>query len=205
MTPIVFVDPFGLDSYYFVGPDQAGCAEKDAKYLEEFYGTPVHIIYVKNEQEFLDAWNMMGNWEGQDVTVECAVINMHGNSEGIAVNSTDKNIDLSKMKSKYVDDIILITCSGGNVNTENNPAVQLLSQNNVNSVTASDDIEFYYYNYGEDHRYGYEVKSNDSVGFVRYRVNDNGDIVYDVTGKSFSTALDIMTLKVLDLICIIRG
>ncbi|MCL1858451.1 MAG: hypothetical protein FWF92_04385 [Oscillospiraceae bacterium] len=126
-NPILFIDPWGLDSYVFYDPNDdinltnlAPFVTKDkaellAKELKELYGTDVHVIaiqgyyyidgtgeikYMTAAEFFEQQWNEMGS---NDNPIDCVALYFHGRStaDGIAFRNPDGSTD--KWNSKFTD------------------------------------------------------------------------------------------------------
>lgn len=143
-----------MDAYFFYGEDQKDAAYKDAKLLEDQFG-PVHMIYVEFPGDFVAGWNGMGTVGGKNVSIDYVEINLHGGPYNIQAthNTLDangkikreyRNINLSKLDSKEIGVIMLLSCNGGHLDYNNNVALQLLRRNDVQNVIASDGTVTYW-------------------------------------------------------------
>ena len=198
-NPVNGSDPFGLDVYYFVNSQFADEAYYDYDDLSGFYGQPVHILVVDTADDFVREWNMMGNWNGEDVSVELVVVNMHGDPSGISPSGDSNDmVNIDDLVSKYVDDILLLNCNIGNLDHRyTNFANQLLQKNHVNSVIAADgtvcsnsypeDGFMEYYTIGDSNFKGYLAPGYDreDEGFIKFTINENGELEWRTLTKAF--------------------
>ena len=92
-NPVLNIDPTGLDSWILydvnaVSGDGEHVFEDEARIYEQElskkYGTPVHLIYLNNAQEFQNAWNLQVGYDenGNSVTIDEVRIILHGSASG---------------------------------------------------------------------------------------------------------------------------
>ena len=202
-NPVRYVDPDGLDVYYFVNAQFRKEAYKDQKVLEKLCNEPVHVLITDSRSSFIDEWNKMGNWDGENVDVSLVVINMHANPDALAPYPDGKtgSIKASDMQDgtlipKYIDDILILGCNSGHFDHRYSSLVnKFLVYNIVNSVIASDGTvqnRSIFGNYNSvgnsefvDNLWSGE-KYRDNLGFIKYMKNDKGELVWDVLGKKIS-------------------
>ena len=119
-NPILYVDPSGLDIYYYVNSEFRKEAEKDKKKLTDYYDEPVHILEVDSRDALIEEWNKMGNWNGEDVNVSLVVFNMHGSPNSLAPYSnsktgriTAKDMEDGTLIPKNINNILVLGCNSG--------------------------------------------------------------------------------------------
>ena len=158
-SPLKYVDPSGNDSYIITinPPNDTDInwdenAEAMKRQIEERYeGEIVHIIYISNEDELLNAWNEMGvgdqcgdynNEKIVDSNISIVVINMHGYYNkvgyGDATPDTVLNDIIDKMDKKRVKGVILGGCNNGHTSYPDNVASHIAGLVNGAFVIASD-------------------------------------------------------------------
>ena len=203
-NPVKYVDPWGLDVYYFVNTQFRKEADKDKKDLEKLYDEPVHILETDSRKSFIDEWNMMGSWDGKDVDVSLVVINMHGNVSGISPypdTRTAGYIDKSDIENgtlipKYIDNIVLLTCNSGHFDHRyTSIANRFLVYNTVDSVIASDGSVNPRSATGKYKSVSSKPFVNNlwsgkkyrtNYGYIKYTKNDIDELEWDILGKNYS-------------------
>ena len=138
-NPIIFIDPYGLDHYIYYGDEGQ---KRDAlifqeQLLEQDPNNPVHLIYVKNPEDFTDNWNNMGIVDGKEVSIDTVIVSLHGYPYGM-VSDEGGEVDLLSLNRKNINTIMLTSCNTGNLNYKDNVAAQLAQSQNVNQVIAPD-------------------------------------------------------------------
>ena len=183
--PINLNDPLGLDVYYYVNEQFKGEGKKDKKILEKLYGEPTHVIITDTRDSFIDEWNKMGNWNGENVDVSLVVINMHGSpitlsphSDGGTGRIYTSDITDGTLIPKNVGDIMVLGCNSGHFDHRYSSLVnKMLVYNNVNSVIASDgtvrsrSLFGNYKSISDDNFITYlwsKKKYRKNIGFIKY-------------------------------------
>ena len=136
---IMYIDPSGLDYYVYYGSDQKWAAKQYEKQLNKDYkGVPVHMILVDNPDTFYQRWGAMGIENGKEVNIDGVIINVHGNPTNFYA-SDGKKIDLSQTSNdRSIPTLLLLVCNAGNLDYDNNVAVQFLKAFNIGNVVAPD-------------------------------------------------------------------
>ena len=93
-NPVMFVDPTGLDVWYYVNNEFYEEAETDQYLLERKFGEPVHIINAEVPEYFISEWNKMGIWEGEEVPITAVVLNLHANPRSMALETDWGTVDV---------------------------------------------------------------------------------------------------------------
>ena len=145
-NPIKYIDPTGLDVYYFVNTEFKKEADKDQKKLANLYDEPVHVLETDSRESFIEEWNKMGSWDGEDVNVSLVVINMHGSPGSISPHPSGDtgSIRTADMENgtlipKYIDNILCLGCNSGHFDHRYSSLMnKMLVKNVVKSVIASD-------------------------------------------------------------------
>lgn len=158
---------------------------------------------VDSRDSFIDEWNKMGSWNGEDVSISLVVINMHADPDKILphrdgdTSFIGKNdIEDGTLIPKYIDNILMLGCNSGHFDHRYSSfANKLLIYNIVDSVIASDGLvgdrtltgkyeskaEYFFTKYlwsGKRYR--------DNFGFIKYTKNENGELEWDILGKKFN-------------------
>ena len=138
-SPVMMVDPLGLDHYIYYSKDQAAAAQQYANDLRKTDpNTPIHMIDVKDEDSFVNAWNQMGVVNGKEVPINKVIINIHGDENEIW-GTDNKGIDLNKLDKKTMDSILLLSCNTGNIEfVGSNPASWFAVNQDAEYVVAPD-------------------------------------------------------------------
>ena len=133
------VDPFGEDSYIFYTTGEGSDFSEQAnwqKALLESQGERVIMREVNTPDKFIYEWNIMGyDYEiGKSVDVNKVIIYSHGNDRTLILldgsstqalsidgkNSSGGNIgNLSTLKYKNVNELIIMACNAGNIDPYN--------------------------------------------------------------------------------------
>jgi hypothetical protein len=106
--------------YYFYIPEWEDEAKKDRNMLKNYYGisnSEVHLIKVENNQDFYNGWNAMGEENGKIVSIECVVINSHGNPNTIGdkdglLFSMGAN-EMQNLVNQPYKSLIILGCNAG--------------------------------------------------------------------------------------------
>lgn len=135
----MFVDPWGLDDYIFYGMDQE-------KYAHSLYNTltsngiMAHEFYIKHPEDFYDSWASMGIDEnGNTISIDNVYIHLHGEPHNI-LSSAGGLIYSSNLEHKTINTLIMSCCNTGNLDFENNFAIQLMKTQNIHRVFAPDGL-----------------------------------------------------------------
>ena len=161
-SPIVYVDPFGLDSYLFYDPDVFG-KDTGTQYaitmkfeLESVYGEPCHLIPTTSYEDFVNGWESMGTVNGNTVDIDTVLILAHGSHDGFSLegkkkakkDTTLKNTDTEKkrfstydienLSKKEIDILVLISCNSGCLTYNLNLAATFAKKDGIKKVVASD-------------------------------------------------------------------
>lgn len=199
-NPIKYIDPTGLDVYYFVNTEFKKEADKDQKKLANLYDEPVHVLETDSRESFIEEWNKMGSWDGEDVNVSLVVINMHGSPGSISPHPSGDtgSIRTADMENgtlipKYIDNILCLGCNSGHFDHRYSSLMnKMLVKNVVKSVIASDgtvtsrSVFGNYKSKGDKTFVSYlwsGKKYRDNMGFVKYTKNDIGELEWEVLGK----------------------
>ena len=188
-NPILNVDPSGLDHYIYYAKDQ----QYEAIGLKESLlandpNTPVHMIPIDNPRDFEVGWAEMGIVDGNEVSIDTVVINAHGDTENVYA-SNGQRLQFENLQSKEIDTIVLHSCNTGNIDYDNNVAVQLIKGQNVNNVIAPDGYDAWYpmdyvnptrgvYSFSAlryEGEYDYSKSPRDGAGYCLYQ-NKNGSV-----------------------------
>ena len=140
-NPIKFVDPWGLDSYIFYGYSQYGAAHEYGSQLSESDpDTPVHLILVGTKDDFIEGWNGMGEVNGEKVSIDLVVINLHGSPYQMSSSNGEPIMDedIMNLDKKTIDTLALLSCNTGNLDYIGNVASLFAMSQNVNQVIAPD-------------------------------------------------------------------
>ena len=192
-----------MDVYYYVNEQFKGEGKKDKKILEKLYGEPTHVIITDTRDSFIDEWNKMGNWNGENVDVSLVVINMHGDPETLSPHSDGstgymKATDVTNgtLIPKNVGDIMVLGCNSGHFDHRySSLANKMLVYNNVNSVIASDgtvrsrSLFGNYKSISDDSFIKYlwsKKKYRKNIGFIKYTKNNIGELEWEFLGKKIS-------------------
>lgn len=203
-NPIKYIDPTGLDVYYFVNTEFKKEADKDQKKLANLYDEPVHVLETDSRESFIEEWNKMGSWDGEDVNVSLVVINMHGSPGSISPNPSGDtgSIRTADMENgtlipKYIDNILCLGCNSGHFDHRYSSLMnKMLVKNVVKSVIASDgtvtsrSVFGNYKSKGDKTFVSYlwsGKKYRDNMGFVKYTKNDIGELEWEVLGKKINS------------------
>ena len=146
-NPIKFVDPWGLDDYIFYGFSQGRTAKAlETQLLESDPDTPVHLIYVETKDDFLEGWNGMGEVNGEKVSIDLVVINLHGSPYQMSSSNGEPIIDedIMNLDKKTIDTLALLSCNTGNLDYIGNVASLFAMSQNVNQVVAPDGYQSSY-------------------------------------------------------------
>ena len=148
-NPILYIDPWGLDAYYFYAPDFKNEAEDDIKLLMEYYGLTrdqVHLIEVNSKDDMTNGWNNMGyvldangnRMKDKDgnyltVSIDAAVINSHGSQQSVTMGSKGNWIyfqeaDIAALESRKVGALILMGCNNGHLDYVGNNIASYFAQ-----------------------------------------------------------------------------
>ena len=116
-NPIIFIDPFGLDSYVYYDPDDfSSQAQRESERLDEKYGEPVYMLPITTDEQFKEEWSKM-----DDVNDDIDEVTMlfHGNATDITINYDERSgkgeyltINESGKTSKYGNDATYIGSLG---------------------------------------------------------------------------------------------
>ena len=195
-NPILYVDPLGTDYYVYYGSDQGWAAQQYEKQLKKDYkDVPIHMIFVKNPDVFYERWEAMGIENGNEVTIDGVIINLHGNPTNFYA-SDGTAIDLSQTSNeRSLSTLLLLVCNAGNVDYDNNVAVQFLKAFNIGNVIAPDGYHWRHEFYGifgiganvknsvskYDKEGNTHFKNSDrgSYGFVSFSLNGLGQVAYN--------------------------
>ena len=141
-SPVMMVDPSGLDDYIIHGPKQEEAANMYEQQLYEANPeTDVHKICVNSKEELVEAFNSMGEVDGKKVSIDVVIINVHGsNDEMLGLKSEE----LYLLETKEIDTLVLLTCNTGNKAFPKNIAVGMISRQNVQTVIAPDGYNVRY-------------------------------------------------------------
>ena len=203
-NPIKYIDPTGLDVYYFVNTEFKKEADKDQKKLANLYDEPVHVLETDSRESFIEEWNKMGSWDGEDVNVSLVVINMHGSPGSISPHPSGDtgSIRTADMENgtlipKYIDNILCLGCNSGHFDHRYSSLMnKMLVKNVVKSVIASDgtvtsrSVFGNYKSKGDKTFVSYlwsGKKYRDNMGFVKYTKNDIGELEWEVLGKKINS------------------
>ena len=201
---IKYIDPTGLDVYYFVNTEFKKEADKDQKKLANLYDEPVHVLETDSRESFIEEWNKMGSWDGEDVNVSLVVINMHGSPGSISPHPSGDtgSIRTADMENgtlipKYIDNILCLGCNSGHFDHRYSSLMnKMLVKNVVKSVIASDgtvtsrSVFGNYKSKGDKTFVSYlwsGKKYRDNMGFVKYTKNDIGELEWEVLGKKINS------------------
>ena len=194
-SPIIFIDPSGLDYYVFYGEDQEWAAEQYEKQLKKDYSdVPVHMVFVDTPDTFYTEWNNMGIVDGETVSIDGVIVNLHGNPTNIYA-SDGNEIDIGELTNdSKIETMLLLSCNAGHMDYENNMAVQFLKAANIRNVIAPDGTHY------RDEFKGifglwanvksivkadetfkkYAIdKDRSSTGFVSFSLNSLGQVAYN--------------------------
>ena len=194
-SPIIFIDPSGLDYYVFYGEDQEWAAEQYEKQLKKDYSdVPVHMVFVDTPDTFYTEWNNMGIVDGETVSIDGVIVNLHGNPTNIYA-SDGNEIDIGELTNdSKIETMLLLSCNAGHMDYENNMAVQFLKAANIGNVIAPDGTHY------RDEFKGifglwanvksivkadetfkkYAIdKDRSSTGFVSFSLNSLGQVAYN--------------------------
>ena len=194
-NPIIFIDPSGLDYYVFYGEDQEWAAEQYEKQLKKDYSdVPVHMVSVDTPDTFYTEWNNMGTVDGETVSIDGVIVNLHGNPTNIYA-SDGNEIDIGELTNdSKIETMLLLSCNAGHMDYENNMAVQFLKAANIGNVIAPDGTHY------RDEFKGifglwanvksivkadetfkkYAIdKDRSSTGFVSFSLNSLGQVAYN--------------------------
>ena len=178
-NPVMYIDPMGLTDYIFYGNDQKSYAEDYAEKLKASQRNVVSI-HATNPKAFIDGWDQMGS-DGE--TIDTVYMMVHGEPEYVLSDGVGQ-IYSDQLARKEIDTILLISCNTGNMDFNNNFAVQLLSTQTVNQVIAPDG-KGYRIAYGMASSFYFEETSGvkrDGNGFVLYQlINGNLHITPNLT------------------------
>lgn len=156
-------DPSGYDAYFFYGlphGENGGFkdrAKAEAEEWEERYGTPVHLIPIKTEEDFINEWSDMGSG---DVEIEHVSLYFHSNPYNLIIDYTTEDGEyitayesgktqgtkgsnatwIGSLGNKEITgSLVLYACNSGHLDhTSGNLAVTFLKYNNVSNVYAWD-------------------------------------------------------------------
>lgn len=212
-NPLKYIDPWGLDVYYFVNAEFRKEADKDKKGLEKLYGEPVHVLETDSRELFIDEWNMMGSWDGKNVDVSLVVINMHGSpdsisaySDGITGRITVSDMQDGTLIPKYIDNIVFLGCNSGHFDHRYSSLVnKMLVNNTVDSVIASDGTVknrsiFGRYKSVSDSEFVDKLWSKEkyrkNYGYIRYTKNSKGELEWDILGYNLSVKSMVKKLHI---------
>lgn len=113
------------------------------------------------------------------------------------------------MDTKDIGVILFLGCNGGHFDRRyTNVAHELLVKNNVDSVIAADGTVYSwrrgirkeskrveYWTDGDEHFKNYlwkgEGYTRDDFGFIKYSVNNRGELIWDILGSSFANINNI--------------
>ena len=202
-NPVNACDPTGLDIYYFVNTEFRKEADKDKKKLDKIYDEPVHVLETDSRDSFIEEWNMMGSWDGENVDVSLVVINMHGSPSSLSPYANGNkgriyanDIEDGTLISKYIDNIIVLGCNSGHFDHRYSSLVnKMLVYNNVDSVIASDgtvknrSLFGNYKSVGDSSFVNYlwlNKKYRDNYGYIKYTKNSAGELEWDILGNKVS-------------------
>lgn len=132
-------------AYYIYLPEWEERALNFRQTFMDTYGldeSGVVLLPVSNEDEFREAWNSIGNVDGELVYPVSVVIETHGTNE-VLKNNKDKAIlteeGMEQLEDKYTDMLVLLACNAGHLdNKEHNPAAYIAKKLNGAPVLASD-------------------------------------------------------------------
>jgi len=203
-NPILFIDPWGLDSYVFYDPniygDDTGLdyAEQLQKELEDCYDEPCHLIPITSMDEFIEAWNdEMGKDGGK---IDGVVLLFHGSFECIQFSTkTDKYAtttlfmrDISKLDVKTMNTLILLSCNPGEKRGGgSNFATTMTRRMNAKYLIASDGNVFNpivteSFSIGSDITYILLGTTKNPSGFKVYEKNSKGVVsANEIFGTKF--------------------
>ncbi|MFV0400644.1 MAG: RHS repeat-associated core domain-containing protein, partial [Oscillospiraceae bacterium] len=159
-NPILWIDPTGLDVYYFYDPyvhdDQSTLTrtgdiymEVNKKDLAEYFGVPVNIIELTTYDQFFEEWAGMDDSKGP---IDAVVIVAHGDrySLNLPLQTAERGYDfiresnLSSLESKNIDLFMTIGCENGSnagiTEHQGNWLQSLMYANNIDKAIASDGI-----------------------------------------------------------------
>lgn len=164
--------------------------------MEKEYDVNVKLIYVKNEDDFTENWNSMG--ENYD-NIDMVIVNVHGNPEYMDC------VNMEKLDSKKINTLILLSCNVGHQDYQNNMAYQFFKNNDVFQVVAPDgthwrtpkgifnkhiQLEARDDDIWDDYRKEAGADSRKGMGFVRYSKFE-GDKPTSI-GKTFNSIVDLI-------------
>ena len=177
-NPVMFWDKFGLRKIIICGPEQEENEKEAIKSYEEI-GEECVLITVKSAEEFEKTWNNLASTEKSDddpykdvfiTENDDVIVNIHGSASSMSVTGKDR-VNIENLDSINANSLTLLVCNAGNLDhvgkRDQNVAMQLLKNNNVNYVIAPD---------GTNRRIeGDYVKTIDDVGFKNnLQNNTNG-------------------------------
>ena len=189
-NPVMFVDPWGMDSYYFYITQQLIPLEVYWEWLCSWWSfgdAPwnVHLRKVKSYEDFKNKWNSMED------DVDLVVINMHGSPESLGFDY-DGFLTIggvAGLDDKNVGAMIILGCNSGHMDHNNIAMAFAEKLGNSTPVMASDGTVT-----GRAPLLGYG-SLNDSI-FADYLTdvgagsrNNNGWIIYAHDGTNGSPTL----------------
>ena len=207
-NPILYIDPTGLDSYIFYDPNMFGegtgyeFALTDKKMLEDYYGTPCHLIDIWSAEGFIYNWNNRIGTDGNG-TIDAVVVFSHSYWSTLIFGSGDQssevrdvNLDVinSKLESRTMKVLLLLGCHTGETNKDVNLATTFAKNNNIGILVASDGKTFHTEG-GTNHTIDSQTvdeNGNKRDGFKKYVRGRNGMLQITQIGYWFRTPANML-------------
>ncbi|MFA6304660.1 MAG: RHS repeat-associated core domain-containing protein [Patescibacteria group bacterium] len=164
-NPIVYIDPFGLDSYVFYDPDDfSSQAGREEQRLTDKYNEPVHLVPISTNEQFADEWSKM---DDENSDIDEVTMLFHGGSDHVTINydannrvaeylviyqdgktkeSKTQGTYLGDLDKKKIGSINLFVCQSGNITSDENLA-SFLSKNQNTTVYGWDGYMAYTNNF----------------------------------------------------------
>lgn len=208
-NPLVYVDPSGHDAYIFYGVPHGenggfeSRAKSEAAWWENNNDSPVHIFEITTEQEFIDAWNSMGE-DGADI--ENVSLYFHSNPHNLIIDYTTKDgeyitsftsgktqgekganaTSADSLKKKTIGNLIFYTCNAGHLDYSDNLAITFLKTQSVSNVYAWDGSMKWHNVVGyptlanDQHYFKSWIKGEERKpqGLIRFYEDNSGKVQY---------------------------
>lgn len=174
--------------YIFYISASRNVADIQKTMLSDYYGLSQENIVLKeicSQQDYINAWNEMGSYNGQLYNVLLVNITMHGGAlwmgEQNGTQYVTPYVIKWKLESKKVETVLLVSCDVGNVDySTTNIAANIAKKTEGGIVIASDGtVQFstpgfgspYYYSSVYDSYFYNECinKGRDNRGWLLYR------------------------------------
>ncbi len=132
--PNDIIDPSGNYIVYIHGwqDDQPLHAKKNKSLLSQKY--TVYLHEVTYTSAFTNIWNNKYLRDGRRAKIDIVIINLHGN--GV---SSIKYVDFSKLKSRMIDTLLLLSCNSGHEDHRSiNAAYKFYKNNSIRQMICCD-------------------------------------------------------------------